>query len=1260
MSDWRSISRDDLLAWADTELASQRLPQLVRRLVLETGEGVEVIDLAEGRGVLSGGLDGFVRAARGTANLPAGISVWELSVEKDYKKADRDYEKRFSVPDKSPTTEATYTQVIARPWQGRAAWAEERSSQGRWLEVRAYGVDALATWLEQAPGTRVWFAEQLGLPVTGLWSATEWWMRWAGETDPELTPAHALARPDRAIEILRAELARPGVTTVSGFLGSDELLAVIVASALTAGERLVAPLLVVKNRDAWQRLLEEPNPLILVTTDPDFARDVDPSTHHSAIVAVTHSAEADVIVEPIDASKLSDLLKEEGTAPHFELGLLAHRSLVAFRRRSAKKRELMRPDWAKSRPSQAVRAAFLLTGWYDRNPSDRKVLESLAGAAYSAVRDTLSPYAGGDDPLLALAGDHWHIVSPVDAITQLAQWMIRDDLDVFVEVATQALSEVDPSLELPIGERWRVSLDKQLIHSHAIRQGLATSLAVLGTFGDLLVKGTGHSGEEWASSVVYRVLSEANKDATGRRWASVSDLLPLMAEAAPREFLECVREGLVGPQPVLKTMFQDREEESSFHSSSPHTGLLWALENLAWPTQYFAESVRLLAGLADIDPGGRLNNRPQSSLGNIFCSWHPDTASDAQRRLDALDLTATRWPDVAWRLMVSLLPERMGSTHFPTHEPQYRDWKQVQEPMLLSDYRTFVGAVVERMLKLVGTHALRWRELLDAHHGLSPELRAQVRASLDAVDWGDVQASDRSGLWEFCRNLVAHHREYADAQWSLPEQELGKIESSVRPLVPTDPAMAHRWLFSSGWVTLGDFKRRDNYRSYEEELARRRAAAVREINDESGLAAVLEFSENLEHPQFVGVALADAMDEEFVGELLARVEDATEAIRQTARAYLWRLCRKRGFDWVAALVDETGGLTARQTALLINFADDFEQGSTLARQLGSDIESEYWLNFSYIGLGDFPHVVTVARNLMSVGRLAEALDLLGLYMKDDDAGIEYAEAVAVALEAVMAANEPVPLQGLRQWDFERLFACLDRHADALGTDRVTTIEWYFFPVLGYFPKTTHLHRRLTKDPGFFNELVCIVYRARADVESSDRVSVEDNSRRRALAENAWRLLQSWHVAPGSAEGGGFDIEACAAWIREARSLLQASDRLEIGEQHIGNVLAYAPQDDDGTWPAQEVRDLIEGLDSRNIERGFEVEMINRRGVSSRDPLEGGEQERAIAAEHRARAELFASRWPRIAAIFSRLAEDFEVQARRFDAEAEQRRRGFDD
>ncbi len=237
------------------------------------------------------------------------------------------------------------------------------------------------------------------------------------------------------------------------------------------------------------------------------------------------------------------------------------------------------------------------------------------------------------------------------------------------------LEEVDPALELAPSERWRANIDgKARLYSSELRQGLAHTLALLGVHGQAIAGRHGSDGRNWAGFLVRELLEAANQDESGDLWASVADLLPLLAEAAPDRFLDGVRAGLQGSQPVLASIFQDHGDNGLFGPSSPHSGLLWALEVVAWSPEHFGQAVDLLARLDEVDPGGQLSNRPLGSLDDIFCPWHPENAVSGDRRLAALDALRQRHSGVAWKLMLSMLPTPHG-IHTPTAEPKYRDWK---------------------------------------------------------------------------------------------------------------------------------------------------------------------------------------------------------------------------------------------------------------------------------------------------------------------------------------------------------------------------------------------------------------------------------------------------------------------------------------------------------------------------------------------------------------------------------------------------------
>jgi hypothetical protein len=86
---------------------------------------------------------------------------------------------------------------------------------------------------------------------------------------------------------------------------------------------------------------------------------------------------------------------------------------------------------------------------------------------------------------------------------------------------------------------------------------------------------------------------------------------------------------------------------------------------------------------------------------------------------------------------------------------------------------------------------------------------------------------------------------------------------------------------------------------------------------------------------------------------------------------------------------------------------------------------------------------------------------------------------------------------------------------------------------------------------------------------------------------------------------------------------------------------------------------LEEVQSKDVEDGLEIQVYNNRGITSRGPAEGGDQERDVVAQYRAQADDLADAWPRTAAVLRRLADGFDRDARRYDDEAERFRGGFD-
>lgn len=293
-----------------------------------------------------------------------------------------------------------------------------------------------------------------------------------------------------------------------------------------------------------------------------------------------------------------------------------------------------------------------------------------------------------------------------------------------------------------------------------------------------------------------------------------------MAEAAPEEFLDAVPEGSAGEDPLLRTMFRDAEGTSLFFSSSPHTGLLWALETLCWSPDYILRAASTLARLAEIDPGGRLSNRPSASLRTVLLPWVPRTKASVERRTEVIDRLREQHPRVAWPLMLALLPRNHDSSG-PTSRPRFRDWMPERERVLVTEWVESIVALVDRTIVDSGNDPERLAELAGHVAALPPDRRDLVLERLEAVDPSSIDEQGRLVLWRKLQEIVAHHREFPEAEWSMDEPPLRRMEAVADRLEPSDAVERHAHLF--GWrPRLGGVARSD-HDAYEQALEAARA-----------------------------------------------------------------------------------------------------------------------------------------------------------------------------------------------------------------------------------------------------------------------------------------------------------------------------------------------------------------------------------------------------------------------------------------------------
>ena len=911
------IDRNDLIAWAKRPEAASRLPVLLRRLISETTD-VERIDFPSGSAVATRGWDGIVNSIGGNQYVPAGESCWEVSAQQSGsdRKARDDYRKRTERLSREQRRGLSYVAVICAPWTKKRDFAPEMRARRDFRDVHALNVDDLEAWLECAPQTTVWLRELMGEPVAGIRSLSSWWTQWLESTNPALDAGVVLAGRDNQAAKLRDRcgLTRGGVITVGGQVHRDEIIAFVSAALVSTkgSDSSRADVLYVDDPNSAERLLTTAaasassplrRPLTVLVPSADFAQCVPPGSRCHVIVPVPGAATAEILLVPVDnepAARVFEEIGADGNTAH-RWGSLARMSLMTLRRELATSPELHRPQWASGHVGHALRRGLLLGGWDDNRAGDRQVVEELLGHSYDDATEALRGLDPGDAPMLQ-TGDVWHTVSPADAWVLLNGHITGDEVDAFGKIAHRVLTEPHPSYGMTASEAFRAACEGMVgRYSPAIKRGIATTVALLGSRPPEL-PGAATPATSAAAGIVWSILRSANNDPTPRTWHAAADALPLLAEAEPDAVLQSLRSCLSDAHPFAREMFADgRSDEVSVPGPSPHLRVLDALETAAWSPDHMPASVDLLARLAGVDPGGPWSKRLAGSLASIMCPWLPYTSADADARLRTIRSLRRNHPDVAWRLMLSMLPDG-HDFQVPGGRPRYRDWKQSEHAVTLREHTQVVASITEMLLEDMGENPDRWVDMIGEIDSLPEETRRRVLAGLNHLADAQPDEEFKSTVWPKLHYLVTHHRRFNDAVWALPEAEIAHCEVLLDLLRPADHAVGYGWLFSADPMVVDGVSAAEGQDTFQAALAPRQSEAVSTVLASGGLEAVWDFAAQVEQPWRVGRSLADG-DPALDLAVLAAMDGAPEAVTQVALGYFSRRFSALGWEGLRRLID---------------------------------------------------------------------------------------------------------------------------------------------------------------------------------------------------------------------------------------------------------------------------------------------------------------------------------------------------------------------
>ena len=1252
-----TIKAGQIEDWAEKNIAARHLlPVLLRKLIHSTGDELRQVDFPGYDNAERSGWDGWVEADAATPWIPEGKSGWEFGTNKNPKiKAENDYANRASVPP-DEKAECTFVFVTPRNWPGKTDWARSKQAESDWKAVRAFDASDLEQWLEESISAQMWLAEQLAMPVSGFETLGQCRQRWEEESEPNMTPTifepSIIAYRERFKEWLEKPSEKPFVVAADSIDESLAFLACLFQDLATRSEDLAA---VFKSAETLRILSDSSSPFIPIVYTEEAERELAALYRRlHCIIVRPHNAidsEPDIALDLLNHETFEKALAEMGIEGDRaeQLARESGRSPTILRRRLSQIDAIKKPQWAgDAEVAKSLIPMILVGAWHAKSNADCEVVSTLADRPYKEIEEDIARLRPSHDCPIWSIGEYRGVASKIDALFALNKYVTEKSLDNFFSLAESVLSESDPALDLPEDERWAAGLyGKIRNHSAALREGICETLVLLSVHGnDLFWERLGMDVESRVSSLIRELLTPL----TLEKLISHDRDLPHYAEAAPDEFLKLLEEDLRQSQPILIGLL--KPVESILFSSSSRTGLLWALECLAW--KHLGRVSLILARLSRTVINDNLLNKPISSLYATYWSSCPQTAASLKERIMALERLTKCFPDIGWQICIAQLQTR--SSIIDSYRPRWRsDASGAGRWVTERECHEFTRKAFDLALARPEHDQKTLGDLVERLPVISEEYQTLVWDLIDT--WADSETDEKvkAGLRERIRRLAFTRR---GRLHGLKDATKDRAHIAFKKLQLRDPVVRHTWLFAQHWVEPSSDEIEDenfDHTKHDEKIRTLRTMAMKEIWMEGGFEGVKALLSRSDPSATIGDSLGLNIttmnaQRDFLRQCLSITGDLERKVDGCIQGFLMSVDDGALGALLSAICE---GVNTDSIVRLFRCAPFKQNTWRLLDQYGQEIRDRYWQEV----VPQWNHhseeeLIEIIDRLLGVQRPRAAFHAVHL----DWPQVETSQLKRLLIAVATVDAEPADWYRPEAYCLSEALDSLDSRT-GVSPDEMAQLEFMFITALDHSKHgIPNLERQIAESPAIFVQVLALAFKRNDDGQDPPEWQIGASERHAELTSAAYRLLSRIGHIPGTESEGKINAEELLDWIAEVRRLCSEHGRGEVGDRRIGELLSKAPAEEDGGWPCLPVCEAMERIASQQISDGFNIGVFNGRGVHSRGIDEGGAQEHELAAKYRIWAQQRTFDYPYVSSILERIAANYDQKAKWEDTKVEIRKR----
>lgn len=869
--------------------------------------------------------------------------------------------------------------------------------------------------------------------------------------------------------------------------------------------------------------------------------------------------------------------------------------------------------------NKILKSAIIFGGWDENNENDKSIISEFIGKPYNEWIAVLRANLKSEDTIFEFKNNKWKVKDKYNRILEYATDYFKDEIELFKSSTIKILSERNPKFDLSPDKRNMANIYNKLPkYSKILRESVAETLPILaGNYREF--KNCKSDVENLPFLVTREVLENDNWEI----WAGLNELLPLLAEASPDEFLKQIDNKLKKNPSTLEKLFTEKEIYVTTYNYS--TGLYWSLELIAWESRNLIQACMLLSKISIFDMEEAIKH-----IANIILPWYPQTKAPIENKVIVVRNILKEQPLNGWKLLMDLMPGKITIAS-PSYKPKWINIIENTEiEVLQSEYWEQITIYIDLAISFSKTDTSKLCDLIDLLDDLPKELFDKIYNKLSSSTIINLKDTRKYVIWNHLEDLIVWHQKFTKSESSISKEALKRLTYLSSRLKPKDLVIfAKRFFRKDTWHIIDD---RKDYKIGEKKLHEIQIELCNKIL-EINFEKLLHFIKSVEDSYIVGICLAELnIADNLENKILDYLQSKNLKLLDFAKGYVYKKFNLKGNDWMERL-DLREWKKEKKLNFLLELPCVMETFKIVESVMNKDADA-YWKKIDIRFVKEVEELNYAIEKLLESNRPDRALWIINS-MLIEKKNCEYNKEIAIKCLREMLNNQE-KINNMSSYDIVKVIK--DLQNSDVSKEELFNIEWAYLPLLnGEDARPITIEQTIATNPEKYNEILCLAYKPHSLKENPQKIDEK-------IATNAYRLLNQWRFVPGTINGL-IDKDKLNKWFLEMKEICAKSDRLEVGLSNFGKVLYHSPKDKDGFWIDKNVADILNQDDADIIRSGFKTEAFNSVGVVNYDS-EGSAYEN-LAKKYQDKAEAADKEgYYNLAREMRKLSETFKHEAER--------------